>query len=100
MKIFLDDVRKSQDIYPNENDWIIARDIEDIKPFLIKGLVANLSLDGDMGLDDNNKDIPGGYELCIWMEENNKWPTERVYIHSMNPVKRQMMLEIITKHYQ
>jgi hypothetical protein len=40
-----------------------------------------------------------GYDVVCWMEENNVWPAEGVAVHSMNPVGRQRMQQVIDRHY-
>jgi len=40
-----------------------------------------------------------GYNVILWMEENNVWPTHGVRCHSMNPVGRDRINTVIKKHY-
>ena len=99
MYIFLDDLRHPVDVYPYAKDWTIARDIEFVKPFLKKGIVQVLSLDGDMGKDKEGNDTPGGVQLCDWMAKTGHWPQDKILVHSQNPVKRSLMLTIINQHF-
>lgn len=40
-----------------------------------------------------------GHDVVCWMEENNIWPIDGCKIHSMNPVGRDRMNQVIEKHY-
>ena len=40
-----------------------------------------------------------GYDVILWMEENNVWPSHGVKCHSMNPVGRDRINAVILKHY-
>jgi len=40
-----------------------------------------------------------GYDVLCWMEEHNIWPQNGIRIHSMNPVGRQQMEQIVFAHY-
>ncbi len=39
-----------------------------------------------------------GYDVVCWMEETGTWPKNGVAVHSMNPVGRQRMQQVIDKH--
>lgn len=40
-----------------------------------------------------------GYDVLLWMEENNVWPKDGIRIHTMNHVRKPIMLDIVKKHY-
>lgn len=40
-----------------------------------------------------------GYDVVSWMEETGNWPPNPPTVHSMNPVGRQRMLQVIQRHY-
>lgn len=66
------------------------------------GDVEMASLDHDLSIDDTIGQPKGektGYDVVLWMEENNVWPKHGVRVHSMNPVGRQRMQVVIDKHY-
>lgn len=105
-KLFLDDVRDVNDIYPGEGgQWVLCRTIEEVQLWLkMKGVVTHLSLDGDMGQMEDEKgvmrDIPGGVELMDWMRATGNWPTVAINVHSQNPVKARIMREAIASHFK
>lgn len=41
-----------------------------------------------------------GYDVVVWMEENNVWPKNGVIVHSMNPVGKARMQQVIDRHYR
>jgi len=40
-----------------------------------------------------------GYDVLLWMEENNVWPVNGVRIHTMNPPRKRIMLDLVEKYY-
>jgi NAD+-processing family protein with receiver domain len=40
-----------------------------------------------------------GYDVLLWMQEHNVWPKLGVRIHTMNTVRKPIMLDIVRKHY-
>jgi len=105
LKLFLDDVREVNDIYPGEgSQWILCRSIEEVQLWLkLKNVVTHLSLDGDMGQveDDQGimRDIPGGVELFDWMRETGNWPTTEIRVHSQNPRKAETMRYLAQEYF-
>jgi hypothetical protein len=55
--------------------------------------VKEASLDNDLG-----ETIPEGRKLVLWMAEHDKWPTERLAIHSANPVALEYMVGMIERY--
>jgi hypothetical protein len=41
-----------------------------------------------------------GYTVICWMEENNVWPEDGCRVHSMNPVGKARMLDVIRRAYE
>lgn len=120
VKLYLDDVR------PTPEGWIHAFKIEEIKDYLLSGPVAYLSLDHDLGASYLCHDcydlatdwrecsangchckchlqefirVPTGYDLCLWMAENDRWPENKPTIHSANPVGRVNMQAVIDRYW-
>lgn len=89
MKLFLDDER-----HPPEG-WDRVTTPEEVIELLETKLVTHLSLDHDLGLDDNRT----GYHVLLWLEE--KVATERfrpphLAIHSANSGARKKMEQAVT----
>lgn len=84
MKLIVDDIRTAimiSHIPPwEQNEWTIARTVEEAKVFLRTGTVTEISLDHDMGIGAPGGDVP---ELCKWMSANDRWPS-RVHYHTAN----------------
>lgn len=119
MKLWLDDVRD-----PNEHGAIgftWAKTYAEAIRYLKSGLVTFASLDHDIGACQDCIDhdyhigdmqtaettffnrcphAESGYNVVCWMEENNVWPIDGTRVHSMNPVGRQRMQQVIDGHYR
>jgi hypothetical protein len=61
----------------------------------VLSLDHDLTLDQTLGLTDHQHT---GYDVIVWMEENNVWP-ERVFVHSQNASGRLKMLQAVQRHY-
>jgi hypothetical protein len=88
------------DVRPPPPGWIWVRTNQEAKEVLLTGIVLEASLDHDLGLHDvelpddidEQMDVlcargqaeETGFDLCVWMVENNLVPP-RVRIHSWNP---------------
>lgn len=99
MKVYFDDTRKGPNGDPESRsycddwkEWVVVRGMEHIKQLLELGLVTDLSLDHDVG---QNQD---GYDLCKWMGETGNWPSGRIWVHSGNVVGRKNMVEYIKRY--
>lgn len=73
--------------------WVIVRSIENVKQFLEMGIVDQLSLDHDMGIQDT------GYDLVKWMAEHEVWPKGQIWIHSANPVGVENMVATVNRYH-
>jgi len=87
INIWLDDIRD-----PISNGWFIVKTVKECKKVLLKHSVRLMSLDHDLGEGQET-----GYDLLCWMEKNNIWPSEEVLIHTMNPVGRLRMEQVLAK---
>lgn len=85
MKLYLDDCREAP------FGWDLIKTAEECIEVLKTGKVEALSLDHDLG------EHKTGYEVVLWMVQNNVWPAD-IIIHTMNPVGRQDMLAMIERH--
>ena len=99
MILWLDDIRNPYHHGAIGAVW--AKTYEDAIELLATGEVEVASLDHDlnmeqtMGLDNKEKT---GYDVLVWMEENNVWP-EEVLVHSANPSGKLKMLQVVQRHY-
>jgi len=106
LKLWLDDVREPWMWGRVGWEWVKTgeRAIELLK----SGRVTEASLDHDLawehypgnGITTNNQGPMTGYDVCCWLEQNPQyWPQDGVIVHSMNPVGRAKMQEVIDRHY-
>ena len=102
MKLWLDDVRE-----PWKHGcigWEWAKTAQEAISLLKTGTVTEASLDHDLselatiGMAPKGEET--GYTVVCWMEDNNVWPENGVKVHSMNPVGKERMLQVISKHYE
>ena len=87
MKIWLDDTREA----PVGWEWV--QDFQSAIFYLrmYREELEAVSLDHDLG------GTKTGYDVICWMDANNIW-TDDIRIHSMNPVGRQRIQQVIDKH--
>lgn len=118
IKLFLDDIREAPD-----GSWLIVRNIEHAKQIIQSGFVTECSLDHDLGAclacvaaeEQAAKDegralwnglmphcthVGTGYDLCLWMAEHQRWPSEKPRVHSFNPCGRANMQGVIDRYYR
>jgi hypothetical protein len=119
MILWLDDVRDPVQHGFIGAEW--AKTYYEAVDLLLTGEVTRASLDHDIGacpdcveklLHIGDMTTPEttfynkcphaktGYDLVCWMEENNVWPKYGVSVHSMNPVGRARMQQVIDAHYK
>lgn len=94
MRIYLDDLR---DI-PVSKGFVGARNFEEAQDLIMNNKVEILSLDHDLGEDENGIELKSGYHLVKWICDyyiELNLSIEKIYIHSDNPVGRADMLETL-----
>lgn len=103
-KLWLDDVREPWKF--GALGWTWATTAEEAIAYLKTGQVTQASLDHDLAPDHYPwTGVPleqckgTGYDVVCWMEENNVWPVDGTSVHSMNPVGKARMLQVIQRHY-
>jgi hypothetical protein len=85
----VDDVREPAHVYPENRNWLIAKNVQTAKLWLAKGIVRHLSLDHDLGTPET------GYDLMKWIAANNYWPAGQILVHSANPIGRENIQSVI-----
>lgn len=88
INIYLDDLRVCPD------GFVIARTYEDAVKLMENNKIGILSLDHDLGEDENGNLLKSGYDLVKYICENN-CDIEKIYIHTDNAVGRINMLETL-----
>jgi len=101
MKLWLDDTRDP--VRCGRIGWTWVKTADEAIALLATGQVRKASLDHDLSiaatLGNPAADERTGYTVVCWMEQNNMWPPEGVETHSMNPVGRRRMIDVIARHY-
>lgn len=78
--------------------WIVVRSAENVMWFLERGLVNDLSLDHDMGMNsETGVENTNGSKLVRWIIETGNWPKGRLDIHSDNYERALKMQEDINR---
>lgn len=103
IKLWLDDVRPC----PFIGNWKIAKNYDEAIKILSENEIDEAWLDHDLAEDhytmNNDPDYTSpnktGYDVVLWMKENNKWPKEVCMVHSLNPIGSKRMCEVIAQHY-
>lgn len=113
MKLFLDDLRSVEMIYPNADlkDWVIVRDFHQFVNYIQKyGLPDYVSFDHDLGIEHTkyyfnngghqsppdpslaNFKEKTGYDAAKWLVDfcvENELPLPMWHVHSHNPIGAQ-----------
>lgn len=102
MNLWLDDIRPPWKHGCIGWEWV--KTVEEAIAILETGKVRKASLDHDLS-EEATMGMPKrgertGYTVVCWMEENAVWPPEGVSVHSMNPVGRKRMQDVIDRHYK
>lgn len=102
-KLFLDDVRTVEMIYPKagRSEFVIVRTYHDfIDMIKKKGLPTYISFDNDLGCDEKRKLLPEGYDAAKWLvyESNLDLSELEFYVHSSNPVAK-VQIESLLNNY-
>lgn len=119
IKLWLDDVRDPRKYGAIGFAW--AKDYNEAVALIKTGEVSFASLDHDIGaceecvaasLHIGDMESPettfynhcphakSGYDFLCFIEESNLWPSDGIRVHSMNPVGRQRMQQVIESHYR
>ena len=113
--LWVDDERRPPSFSDCGLHWTWAKNYDQSIEALKSGTVEFVSLDHDLcdahyfefflaqsegrPIDTSNCKEKTGYDVLLWMAENNVWPKEGIRVHTMNTVRKPIMLEIIEKHY-
>lgn len=88
MKLYLDDERAAP------VGWVRVDNVEDCISILKSCDVSDLSLDHDLGREDQT-----GYDVLAWMEEEIRYgsynPPQNMAIHTANPPARERMTQAL-----
>ena len=110
MRVWLDDQR------PAPEGWVRCHTVEQVKDLLLTGRVVDLALDHDLGdsyphcgscVEREGAEIaetlcghrPSGYDLALWMAENDVWSMNPPTSQSDNPVGRRNILATVERYF-
>lgn len=86
MRIWLDSER------PAPKGWVLVTGFQECCALLTTKEVVYLSF------DDKFKDGKSGYDIILWMLDNQIFPQQLIQIHTLNPVSRCNMHQILSRH--
>ncbi|WP_411682462.1 cyclic-phosphate processing receiver domain-containing protein [Clostridium thailandense] len=88
INLYLDDLRDVPE------GFVIARTVEEAIYYLENFNINILSLDHDLGEEENGNLLPTGYDLVKYICENGL-RANKIYIHTDNPVGRENMYQTL-----
>lgn len=88
INLYVDDLRDCPE------GFVIARTVEQAKYYLENFEIDILSLDHDLGVDEQGKLLPTGYDLVKCICEKGL-RAEKIYLHTDNVVGRENMYETL-----
>ncbi|HEY9048252.1 MAG TPA: cyclic-phosphate processing receiver domain-containing protein [Ohtaekwangia sp.] len=102
-KLFLDDIRSVQMIYPEakDTDFVIVRSYDAfVKTIQETGLPAFISFDNDLGCNADGTLLPEGYDAAKWLvyESELDLSALKFYVHSSNPVAKSNIESLLNNY--
>jgi len=88
INLYVDDLRDCPD------GFVIARTVEQAIYYLENFQIEILSLDHDLGMDEQRELMPTGYDLVKYICEKGL-RAERIYLHTDNSVGRENMYQTL-----
>ncbi|MBA2938896.1 hypothetical protein HZF08_11305 [Paenibacillus sp. CGMCC 1.16610] len=88
VNIYLDDLRDCPE------GFLVARTFEEAIQYFKLYTVELLSLDHDLGEDENGNELRNGYDFVKYFCENGL-SASKIYLHTDNPVGRKNMYETL-----
>ncbi|OAS15027.1 hypothetical protein A8708_14240 [Paenibacillus oryzisoli] len=88
VNLYLDDLRDCPE------GFIVARTIEEAIQCFQEHSIELLSLDHDLGEDENGNELRNGYDFVKYFCENGL-RASKIYLHTDNPVGRNNMYETL-----
>jgi len=95
VKLYLDDLR------PCPDGFTVARTASEAIALLKTGEVTFASLDHDLSTKAMFGEWEGevtGYEVVVWMEQNDCWPKDGTIVHSQNADGKKRMTDVIERN--
>lgn len=100
MMLWLDDIRPPWKYGYIGAEW--CKTAEEAIALLATGKITFASLDHDLSematIGQPSTGEKTGYTVVCWMEENKIWPKDGVRVHSMNPVGRARMEQVLRRY--
>jgi len=100
-KLYLDDLRT-----PVDATFVIVRTVNDAQKLIhLLGVPTFISFDHDLGMDDEGKLLPSGYDFAKWLVEMDMegklvFPENFGFIvHSQNPVGAKNIREHLRNYF-
>lgn len=113
--LWLDDERKPPTFSDCGIHWTWAKTYDEAVEILKTKTIVFASLDHDLSdehyqafhkarlsgqpMDTSSCKEKTGYDVLLWMLENDIWPKQGVRIHTMNTVRKPIMLDMVQDEY-
>jgi hypothetical protein len=102
-KLFLDDLRTVQMVYPHlqEEDFVVVRTYQSFVEYSIEnGLPEFISFDNDLGEDEQGNLLEDGYAAAKWLVYESELDVRGLHfkVHSANPVARVQIDSLLTNY--
>ncbi len=103
MKLFLDDVRTVEMVYPNArmDEFVVVRTYEAFIKYIQKhGLPDFISFDNDLGLLVSGELAPDGYAVAKWLVYDSGLDLSNLSfaVHSANPVAAEQIRGLLNNY--
>lgn len=88
INLYLDDLRDCPEGFK------LARTVAEAKAIMRNNTVDIVSLDHDLGVDQDGQELENGYDFVKWFCEEGI-EVEKIYLHTDNPVGRDNMYSLL-----
>ncbi|UYB50111.1 hypothetical protein OCI51_25985 (plasmid) [Lysinibacillus capsici] len=88
INVYLDELRDCP------NDFILAKNINELQTLITTHDIGILSLDHDLGTDASGQLLPTGYDFVKWFCEEGLF-VEQLYLHTDNVVGKENMYSLL-----
>ena len=101
-RLFLDDVRTVDMVYPTLEDvFVVVRSYDACISYIKEnGLPEFMSFDNDLGEDENKTVLPDGYAVTKWLvyQSGLDLTNFKFKVHSANPVAKKQIESLLNNY--
>lgn len=103
--LWLDDERPLPFSKAGPVKWFLAKNYNEAVKIIAENDIDVAFLDHDLAIehylsnDTSEFREKTGYDVVLWMEKHDKFPSQFCYVHSANPVGSLKMCIVLARHY-